>query len=680
MQSPLLRIRRYLFTITGACYITGLMIYPAANALSKPTGKIIPHTSSTTLKIPPRVILSPEQTIDPELKQAMASAPTANQWPNNDYARILDSGIITVKPDGTVIGEYRETYKLFNERARRLAEVSLPYNASYQSPQVLRARTIKKSGNILVVKPQDIRTTSPYSDYPLYDDSQAVGFSMPGIEDECIIDYSYRMVSRPSILSGQFWTYWAFSGPEPVSISRVTFHIPITMPVNFKVYNDSTLKPTITTTPDGKVRNYVYEMTKIKPLELEPAMPGRNEVRIWLEVSSISSWQEIAKWFWGLAKPQATPTSAIRSTVNNLIIGKQTDNEKARAIYDFVANRIRYVGLEFGLSAFRPHAASDVHEKLYGDCKDKAMLLITMLGLIGIKAHPVLLYAEDKHPVHDQLPSLNGFNHCIAVTEIDGKEVWLDATAETCGYGDIPDGDRGSDAFVIRDGVGKFETIPVYLAEESGIESKLKVTLQPDGSAIVTATTQMNGAESQQWRATARSLTPDQRKQLMQTWAQTLSTGAVLKENTLPDGTDKTSPYVVNMKLTAPKLARKTQRLLLIPAVIGLRDSERSNPFVKELRIWPVVIDSPTMERSEIVLQLPDGYTVEEMPVDVSLKNALFEFKRKISLSADHKTIEMVTTILARPGRIPASEYAQVKTYYDDVIRTNDDLIVLRKL
>src|SRR5207244_2224433 len=135
------------------------------------------------------------------------------------------------------------------------------------------------------------------------------------------------------------------------------------------------------------------------------------------------------------------------------------------------ANRVRYVGLEFGLSAFKPHAAPDVCEKLYGDCKDKATLLITMLKLAGIKAHPVLLQAEEKGAVNADLPGLDAFNHCIALAEVGSQSLWLDATAETCVYGDIPDGDRGVRAFVIRDGQGKFETIPAYQPEENGFES-----------------------------------------------------------------------------------------------------------------------------------------------------------------------------------------------------------------
>src|SRR5690349_21417705 len=90
--------------------------------------------------------------LDSEISAAIASAPTGSQWPNSNYARLLDIGNITVKSDGTVIAKYRTTYKLFNERARDLAEVNLPYNSSYQDIHVLSARTIRKDGTIVEVK------------------------------------------------------------------------------------------------------------------------------------------------------------------------------------------------------------------------------------------------------------------------------------------------------------------------------------------------------------------------------------------------------------------------------------------------------------------------------------------------------------------------------------------------
>ena len=142
---------------------------------------------------------------------------------------------------------------------------------------------------------------------------------------------------------------------------------------------------------DGKFKTYLWERTNLKPIDVEPGMPRLSEIGSWMEISSLDSWQDVAKWFIGLQTPQAKASPKIKETVARLTAGKTTDEEKARAIYDWVANKTRYVGLEFGLSAFRPHSASDVHDKQYGDCKDKANLLITMLGLAGIQAKPVLL-------------------------------------------------------------------------------------------------------------------------------------------------------------------------------------------------------------------------------------------------------------------------------------------------
>jgi hypothetical protein len=620
-----------------------------------------------------------KSSIDTELKEAILKAPSAAQWPNNDYVQLLDEGDVTVKPDGTMVGVYRETYKLFNERARNLAEVSLPYNASYQSVKVLRASTIKKDGKIMNVRPEDIRTTSPYSDYPLYDDSQALGFSMPGIENDCVIDYTYREVSRPTLMPGDFWQYWVFNGANPVSLSRFTIHVPISMKVQFKVYNDGSLNSTEYLSQDKKTRTYVYLKKDLKPIEMEPAMPPKNEVRIWMEVSSLNSWQHIARWFWGLARPQMIPDSVIKQTVQTLTSGAQTDTQKAEAIYNYVSNNIRYVGLEFGLSAYKPHSAPEVISNLYGDCKDKAILLITMLNLVGIKAWPVLLDADDKRPVHDQLPTLDNFNHCIAIASVDGKDVWLDATAETCGYGDIPDSVRGTDAFVIKDGAGQFTTIPMYQPSDSGMNSNVIVQLHSDASAAIDSSTTMLGADSQQWRETARSLTPDQRTQLMLSWAQSLSTGAILKSQQFPDGTQKLGPFVVHMSLEAPRLAKETLHFMLVPAAIGLQNSETANPFVKETRVWPIVVDDPSQEHSETLINLPDGYKIEELPQDVNLINPLFEFHRRTVASSDGKSIDIVVTSISRAGSLPPSQYTMVKSYYDDVLRANGDLIVLKK-
>ncbi|HLK57680.1 MAG TPA: DUF3857 and transglutaminase domain-containing protein [Chthonomonadaceae bacterium] len=661
------RLHRLFVGLTVGAALVGPVI--PAHAVPPNTGK--PATGS------PKPADNP---IDAELAEAMRTAPTPAEWPNSNYARLLDLGNVTIKPDGTVVARYRLTYKLFNSRERdRLGEVNLAYNASYQSVHVVSARTIKKDGTVINVDPNDIRTTSPFSDFQLYDDTESVSFSMPALEDECLIDYTWEETTRPLVMPGQFTNYWGFSGVEPVGISRLVMHVPADKPLKYKIYNDDALKPTLTTSLDGKTKTYTWERSHLNPVEVEPAMPSSPEVFSWLEVSSLNSWQDIAKWFWDLQQPQAKPSDAIRKTVAQLTAGKKTDEEKARAIYNWVADRTRYVALLFGISAYKPHLASDVHDKLYGDCKDKANLLITMLGLAGIKAYPVLLNREDHQKVDQGLPRLEAFDHCIAFAEIGGKEVWLDATQELCAYGDIPYDERGSCALVIRDGKGEFKTIPTFSPDQNSTDVSTHVALQPDGSAHLDMTLTLNGALAQEMREAARSRTPDQRKEMVQLMAQKFSTGATLKDFSLPDGKDKEGVFVIKMTLQAPNFAKKSGKLLIMPLEIGSDTESQSNPYVKETRVWPIVEDENSQTHTVTTITLPDGFTLEDAPSDVNLAGPLQEFHRAFVKSSDGKTVTTTSSVVSHSGRTPATDYAKVRGYYADLLKTTDEQLVLKK-
>ncbi|MCC6731108.1 MAG: DUF3857 domain-containing transglutaminase family protein [Chthonomonadales bacterium] len=616
--------------------------------------------------------------VDAALKDAMRRAPAASKYPNSGYARLLDLATVTVRPDGTTVTDTYEANKLYNERGRGAAEVDIPFNASYGRVEVLSAFTIRKDGRIVPVRRADVRVGSRYSDYPLYDDTKAVGFSMPAVEDGCVIVHRVREVTRP-ILPGHFWTRWAFSSREPAVVSRLTLRAPADKPVRAQVLNDPGVKPSVTLSPDGRARTWVWEMRDLPPVEVEPSMPEATEVTRWLEVTSLDSWQQVAAWFWGLAKPRFAANGALRAAAEKLIAGKATPEEKAKAIYDWVATRVRYVGLEFGLSAFQPHAASEVHAKLYGDCKDKAGLLIAMLGVAGIAAHPVLLSAGERFPMHTLLPSPATFDHCIAVAEVGGKPVWLDPTSEVCAYGDIPDSDRGADALVVRDGQAEWRTVPDWTALDNRIEFRTKVTLSADGSADVHAEARFLGESGQGMRAYMRQLSPDQRRQVAQGLAQAFAGGTTLTDSSVPDGMDREGPFVLRFSLRTTAWARKVGKLLLVPLRTGAAGSSQRHPYVKEERVWPVVLPSAAGQSTETVFTLPEGYEVEEAPRDVRLDGPLNSAERRTVRGADGRTVTITSLSTQEAGRVPVADYPKLKAFYDEVLRLTEDQLVLRQ-
>ena len=132
---------------------------------------------------------------------------------------------------------------------------------------------------------------------------------------------------------------------------------------------------------------------------------------------------------------------------------------KVRALYKHVITSTRYVGLEFGIHGFKPYRTTDVYDRRFGDCKDKASLLKVMLGEAGIKSHLVLVRTRDQGTIGNTPASLSAFNH--AITYVPSLDLYLDGTAEFSGPEELPTGDQGATVLIVRDGAGaELRTIP----------------------------------------------------------------------------------------------------------------------------------------------------------------------------------------------------------------------------
>jgi cellulose synthase operon protein C len=122
-------------------------------------------------------------------------------------------------------------------------------------------------------------------------------------------------------------------------------------------------------------------------------MPSPEEFTPEVQVSSYADWDAFTTWWWNLIKDQYDVSDAMRAKLEEILEGKTTDEEKLRAIYDFVVTDVRYVAWEFGVHGYKPYRASAIFDRRFGDCKDKALLINALLSEIGLKGYPVLIRA-----------------------------------------------------------------------------------------------------------------------------------------------------------------------------------------------------------------------------------------------------------------------------------------------
>jgi len=168
-----------------------------------------------------------------------------------------------------------------------------------------------------------------------------------------------------------------------------------------------------------------------------------------VQLSSFQSWEEVGRWYGGLQLERVKPTPEVTAKANEITKNSVDEATRIRAIYGYVSAQFRYIGIDFGIGRYQPHAATEVLGNQYGDCKDKHTLLASLLGAVGIRAYPALI--STRHEIDPDVPSPAQFDHVISVVPQGGSFLWLDTTPEVAPFAYLLSSLRGKQALVIPD-------------------------------------------------------------------------------------------------------------------------------------------------------------------------------------------------------------------------------------
>jgi tetratricopeptide (TPR) repeat protein len=262
------------------------------------------------------------------------------------------------------------------------------------------------------------------------------------------------------------------------------------------------VKP-VRTEADGKV-TITVDVGRLEGVEpADPFLPPDMVRFPQIEFSTGSSWQAVSTEYSKIVDRYATP-AAVQSIVDEQIKGKETVQEKEAAILDYLDREIRYTGIEFGEAAIVPHDPAETLTHKYGDCKDKATLLVAMLRAAGIPAYVALLNAGSRMDVAADQPGMGMFDHAIVYVPADaaGKapELWIDATATYARLGQLPGGDQGRFALIARPETAALVKIPEAPSKDNVLLEFRELKLSDNGPATATERTQPGGVFEAMYR------------------------------------------------------------------------------------------------------------------------------------------------------------------------------------
>ena len=559
-------------------------------------------------------------------------------------------------------------------------EFSVRYTPGSEEVEILEARIYRRSSigagwEVIQVSERDDQDLSePW--YGLYYDTRAEIVRFEGLRAGDVIEIQYLLsdVSQENQMAGYFgdlefvaegvpkrrWDYILLGPPGR------TFHV--AKPVLRGLVSSEGL--------EGGERVMRFSARNVPRVEIEPAMPGLAEVSPFLHVSTYGRAEDVGAWYWHLIAEQLKPDDTIRAAAESVVPARArarlSDLDKVRAVHAFVVTETRYVGLEFGIHGFKPYKVSQVLARKFGDCKDKAALMVALLGEVGVDADMVLLRTRRGGRLSAEPPSLAGFDHAIAY--IPKLDLYLDGTAEFSGVDELPSQDQGVQVLRVGPRWAASATTPILPSARNRASRRWTVALGTDGGADVREELTVSGQAASEWRQHYQTV-GEQGERYGKVWS-ARNPGAHLLWVKMPGLQDRDRPVTVLARATVPRLAEPLPGGGMSLA-LGVRDGDLVRNYARlSVRRSDLLLAYPWQHDERVTYQLPAAFRVERLPGSRALVTRFGRFDLTVE-RAGTSTVVVSSRLDVARARIAPDEYADFRRFLSDVDAIMRERVIL---
>jgi cellulose synthase operon protein C len=571
---------------------------------------------------------------------------------------LRDLTVTTVYENG-LSSKFRQT--VFQPLTDAAAAISRQYAFQYQADsevvQLRGARVFRGDGRVdEAIEYGEAAANDP--SIAMYTSARNFYVQLPRLEPGDVVELRYRIddITPRNEFADYFGDVVYLQSNEPVSNAAYVLIAPKsrTLHVDQRVPG---LKQSVKELKDQRVMSFFAE--QIAPLPPEPEMPAWPEVLGFVHVSTYKSWQDLGRWYWGFVKDQFDLDDETRRLAREITKGKKTDLEKVRAVYGWVIKNTRYVALEFGIYGYKPRRCVQTVSRGWGDCKDKATVIATLLEELKIPSTIVILRTQMRGGFPSTLPSLAPFDH--AIVYVPSLDLYLDGTAEFHGSGELPVMDQGALALHVNRGNAKLLTVPEPPPEKNAIERRVVAHLGRDGAAKLELDYATRGASAAEWRERYGGEGTRRERVLADLGREfpgfSLAEGAA--GVTTSELVDIEQPAALHARGTAPSFARREGTQLSMSVTTGARLTPKYASLSQRTQ------DVRTLGFSTIddtfTVKLPGGMKVVSAPPNTSADTPFGSYSVQVETQPGQVVIK--SRVLLRTTRIRPKDYPAWKKF-----------------
>ncbi len=551
---------------------------------------------------------------------------------------------------------------------------TMQYDPDTQRFALRAARVHRRDGGVQEgTQVQEFSSTSDPS-ARMYFNNRVVQVTFPDLRPGDVVELQWRVddVSPRNAFADYFGDFQFIQANVPRERWRYVLRAPAGR--EFFVHVSSLpggRAVTAATRVDGDVTVRSWSADAVPAVAPEDHAPGFAERAAYLHVSTYRDWAAVGRWYWGLVRDQLVADDRLRAVVREVTRGLTDDRSKVRAIYNWVIAHTRYVALEFGIHGFKPYLVPQICARGFGDCKDKASVIVTMLREAGVDASLVLLRTRANGNIATEPASLAVFDHAIAY--VPSLDLFLDGTAQHSGVDELPGGDQGVMALVVNNrGEARLVETPVYTPDRNRTTATAEVTLRSDGGASLSVRQELRGPNA----AGARNLLEAQatRVERIEDDLRELLPGVRVTSVRAEGLDDVERPVQLSYEATVPTIGTRQGDTVLLygasPVQLTRRFATRST------RAHDLVLGVPSMVDETRTIRLPAGASVLEVPPPVRLEGPFGRFEYSITQQGGGLLVRRVT-VLTR-DRVHPDEYGAFREFCQAVDDAVARRIVLR--
>lgn len=505
--------------------------------------------------------------VDPQITDALKKV-KAKDYPSANSVTVISDQSVVYQPDGQ-FSNTMHTAKLVltAEGKAEASTIQMYYTKDAEKVELLQAQVVKPDGTVVKVDPKDFQDVEQSGEMNIYDpQGRAVKATLNGLAVGDVVDYTYKLTRSLPTRVGYFNDIFLFQSTEPMLEASYTVDGPATLPLTSQLYHqDRGSKIETSTSKVGDRIHYTWRIHTAPQLVPETAMDFTNEVPA-LVVTTDPSWQHFSQWWAKLTEPQLEATPEIKAKVKELTKDAKTDDEKIKALYDFVAQDIRYRGLGVGpRTGYTPRKANETFTSRWGVCRDVSILLTSMLREAGIQAYPVLTNVGD--PVLPKI-AYDGFNHAIvAMPNKKGGWTYLDPTAKN-NSSLLPGYEAEQDTLVSTLKGEPLTRIPALDPGANMGHATAETTINADGSMHSKIKLETKGMFDLIVRSTAAMMPDDQQKEVAEQIFHHALPDAKLLSFSVTSPLALFSPMTIEAEIEVPNAAPKAGDYRLLRSVV----------------------------------------------------------------------------------------------------------------